>query len=131
MTGGQSSKIDEHDKSSAGDTGLNDSTRQPTDLRIQCIEFLCRHVADENAAKNVMWRTPCKYVCFICWNGETEIIGNLCPTNNVLVSLIQNTLLEYIPIFKPKLSFDLTVRKCSILFLTVASGLYKCQQVRK
>lgn len=38
--GGQSSKIDEHDKSSGSDTGLNDSTRQLTDLRIQCIEFL-------------------------------------------------------------------------------------------
>lgn len=40
VAGGQSSKIDEHDKSSGSDTGLNDSTRQLTDLRIQCIEFL-------------------------------------------------------------------------------------------
>lgn len=54
--GGHSPEIDEHDKSSGGDTGLNDSTRQPTDLRIQCIEFLSSSPAEQGEG------TPCKYL---------------------------------------------------------------------
>lgn len=49
--GGHSPEIDEHDKSSGGDTGLNDSTRQPTDLRIQCIEFLSSSPAEQGWSK--------------------------------------------------------------------------------
>lgn len=59
--GGHSPEIDEHDKSSGGDTGLNDSTRQPTDLRIQCIEFLLP--ADE-VKEGEGEGTPCKYLSF-------------------------------------------------------------------
>lgn len=56
--GGHSPEIDEHDKSSGGDTGLSDSTRQPTDLRIQCIEFL----SSRGGWRREQEGTPCKYL---------------------------------------------------------------------
>lgn len=56
--GGHSPEIDEHDKSSGGDTGLSDSTRQPTDLRIQCIEFL----SSRGGWRREREGTPCKYL---------------------------------------------------------------------
>lgn len=62
VAGGQSSKIDEHDKSSGSDIGLNDSTRQLTDLRIQCIEFLLgASAAPRTATRTALRKNLVKY----------------------------------------------------------------------